>query len=188
MLVGCSVVTFKWSFAAHAVDVWIFGVSYLSAVDHTACPHEHTALPLRNVSHVHLIGCLVCFVWGASEEGLALWLMAFVEYTSLSSWLTHPHPVTPSSTPSSFSPCRIFFLHFSLEVNWGTITWVTSSVFHTAPFRSSGKALNILMGLWLARGLFFFHKHPITRSSPNQEESCYLVPRPTSCSTRTPDP
>lgn len=56
----------------------------VSVCEH-CCPHK---VPSSANTHsaeecltINLIGCLVCFVWGASEEGLALRQIGFLEYT-----------------------------------------------------------------------------------------------------------
>lgn len=60
---------------------------------HSVPSLAHTHIHIHSAEEcltINLIRCLVCFVWGVSEEGLALWLIDFLEYTPLSSSLIHP--------------------------------------------------------------------------------------------------
>lgn len=62
---------------------------------------------------IHLIGCFVCFVWGASEEGLALQVIGVLEYTPpspLFPYTSHSRPILlvsflyPSFVPIFLNP------------------------------------------------------------------------------------
>lgn len=64
------------------------------------CPHNvpssaHTH-PAEECLTTDLIDCLVCFVWGASEEGLAQRQIGLLEYTQ-----THSHPILYHSCHST---------------------------------------------------------------------------------------
>lgn len=117
---------------------------------------------------------------------------------------SHPVSFPPSlwrSLPRSHVPRLFTFFStspnikaptppLSLKVNWRSNTQSTSLVFfsYAAPFKSSGAALKRTL-IGTRPFFFFFREHSLTaEASSTQEERRYLVPRPTSCGTRAPDP
>lgn len=97
------------------------GLGFLISVVWTLLTTQRALIGIHTFSWgmsltIHLIGCFVCFVWGASEEGLALRLIGFLEYTPLSSFLSHPPLILyhSSCTLSSFCPHSPFLFTFFL--------------------------------------------------------------------------
>lgn len=128
-----------WHFAANSPGTWIFWYQLCALLTtQRALIGTHTFSWGMSLT-INLIGCFVCFVWGASEEGLALRLIGFLAYTPLSSFLYtfSSHPVSFLECLSSFFSPYFLFAHIfftlhrtlpSLKVNWRSNTQHTSLV------------------------------------------------------------
>lgn len=100
-----------WQFAANSLGTWISGISCVSTVDHTTCPHRHTHIQLRNVSHnqSYQVFCLFCL--RGIRRGLGVTSdRLFGIHTS------HPLPHTSPSHPVSF-PASLYYSFFRFPIS-----------------------------------------------------------------------
>ena len=127
----------------------------------------------------NLIGCFVCFVWGASEEGLALRLIGFLEYTplplSLSSFLT---PLPPSILHHSLHSSIFLFSHKPLFVY---LYLTSSSNGLLSPFTQCLSRFQVCINTfwmphWLEQGLFSLTNTPEWSPPPCRKRVVTLFP------------
>lgn len=166
---------FKIMYSVYLCDMaaFAFGHFLFQFCEHCLPHNMHTSAHTHSAEEcltINLIGCLVCFVWGTSKEGLALQLIGFSEYTPL---LLYTSPLSSYIIPPI--PLALFLLLSRIPL----LFKVDISLSHNITLHS----INTFWRYSDRNKVFFLSETPFM-----QEESCYLVPRRTSCSTHIPDP
>lgn len=147
--------------------LWVFfGISFVSTVDHTTCPHRHTHIQLRNVSHIqpYRVFCLFCL--RGIRRGLGVTTdRLFGIHTSLS-LLSFPPPPAPLILYHSLHSSVFLFSHKPLFV-YIYLTSSSNGLF--SPFTQCLSRFQVCintfwMPRWLEQGLFSLRNTP--KSSP----------------------